>query len=183
MALVELVALDRADGWSLWRAARLAALADAPEAFPRASAEWADDGEMRWRERLLDTTALKVVAIRDGVPVGLVRGVVEDGCAWLHSLWVSPQVRVQGLGSQLVATVEEWAVRQGATYIRLEVVTENALAVALYRRHGYVDTGVLGELLPNGDRQLVMETPLRAVGPIGPTQHHAGDPQSRERPG
>ncbi|MEN3263671.1 MAG: hypothetical protein V7646_565, partial [Pseudonocardia sp.] len=37
---------------------------------------------------MLDTTALKVVAVRDGVPAGLVRGVVEDGCAWLHSLWV-----------------------------------------------------------------------------------------------
>jgi ribosomal protein S18 acetylase RimI-like enzyme len=85
---------------------------------------------------VLDTTALKVVAVRDGVPAGLVRGVVEDGCAWLHSLWVSPQVRGQGLGNQLVAAVEEWAARQGATYIRLEVVPDNAPAIALYRRTG-----------------------------------------------
>ena len=162
MALVELMALDRADSWPLWREARLAALADAPDAFPGASAEWADNGETRWRERLLDATALKVVAVRDRVPIGLVRGVVEDGCAWLHSLWVSPQVRGQGLGSRLVATVEEWAVRQGMTFIRLEVVPGNAPAVALYRRHGYVDTGDLGELLADGDRQLVMEKPLRA---------------------
>jgi ribosomal protein S18 acetylase RimI-like enzyme len=165
VALVELVELDRADGWLLWRAARLAALADAPDAFPGASAAWADSGEMRWRERLLDTAALKVVAVRDEVPVGLVRGVVEDGCAWLHSLWVSPQVRGQGLGTQLVAAVEEWAVRHGATYIRLEVVSDNAPAIALYRRRGYVDTGVLGELLPDGDRQLVMEKSFRAAGP------------------
>lgn len=80
MALVELVALDGADGWSLWRAARLAALADAPDAFPAASAEWAAGGEMLWRERLLDTAALKVVAVPDGVPVGQVRGVIEGGC-------------------------------------------------------------------------------------------------------
>ena len=79
-----------------------------------------------------------------------------------------------GLGSRLVATVEEWAVARGATYIRLEVVTGNAPAVALYRRHGYVDTGAPGELLPSGGRQLVMEKPLRAVGPIGPTQDYAG---------
>ena len=140
VAPVELVELDRADGWSLWQAARLAALADTPDAFPRALAEWADGGEMRWREWLLDTTALKVVAVRDGAPVGLVRGVVEDGCAWLHSLWVSPQLRDHGLGDQLVAAVEEWAARQGATCIRLGVVPGNAPAIALYRRHGYVVT-------------------------------------------
>jgi hypothetical protein len=132
-------------------------------------AEWADGGETRWRERLLDTTALKVVAVRDGVSAGLVRGVVEDGCARLHSLWVSPQVRGQGLGNQLVAAVEEWAARQDATYIRLEVVPDNAPAIALHRRHGYVDTGVLGELLPDGDRELAMEKSCRAVGPIGAT--------------
>lgn len=180
MALVELLTLDGADGWSLWRAARLAALADAPTAFPGALAEWAGGGETRWRERLLDSTALKVVAVADGVPVGLVRGVAEDGSAWLHSLWIGPQVRGQGLGSRLVATVEKWAVRQGATYIRLEVVADNAPAIALYRRHGYADAGVLGELLPNGDRQMVMEKSLRAVGPTGPTRDRAPNPQSRE---
>jgi len=165
VALVELVELDRADGWPLWRAARLAALADAPDAFPRASAEWASGGETRWRERLLDTAALKVVAVRDGAPVGLVRGVVGEGCAWLHSLWVSAQVRGQGLGGQLVAAVEVWAAWQGATCIRLEVVPGNAPAIALYRRHGYVGTGIPGELLPDGDRELVMEKSLRAAGP------------------
>jgi [ribosomal protein S5]-alanine N-acetyltransferase len=163
VALVELVELDHADGWPLWRAARLAALADAPDAFPHALAERADDGEARWRERLLDTTALKVVAVRDGAPVGLVRGGVEDGCAWLYSLWVSPRVRDHGLGDQLVAAVEEWAARQGATCIRLGVVPGNAPAIALYRRHGYVDTAVPGEPLPGGDRELVMEKSSRVT--------------------
>src|SRR5262249_20216509 len=94
-AVVELAGLGRADGRPLGRTARLAALADAPAAFPRASAQWAGGGETQWRERLLDTSALKVVAVLDGVPVGLVSGVVEGGCAWLHSLWVSPRVRGQ----------------------------------------------------------------------------------------
>lgn len=84
-------------------------------------------------------------------------------------------MRGQGLGTQLVVAVEEWAVRQGVRCIRLEVVPGNAPAIALYRRYGYVDTGVLGELRPGGDRQLVMEKSFRAVGPIRATQDHAGD--------
>jgi ribosomal protein S18 acetylase RimI-like enzyme len=73
---------------------------------------------------------------------------------------VSPQLRGQGLGSRLVAAVEEWAARQGPPDIRLEVVPNNAPAIALYQRHGYTDTGVLGELLPHGDRELVMQKAL-----------------------
>lgn len=99
MPPVEVLELDGTDGWALWRAARLAALADAPDAFTGASAEWPNGGEARWRARLFDTTALKVVAVRDEVPVGLVRGALEDGCAWLHSLWVSPQVRARDLAA------------------------------------------------------------------------------------
>jgi ribosomal protein S18 acetylase RimI-like enzyme len=147
------------EDWPLWRAARVAALADAADAFPRATAEWTDGGESRWRERLSDPTALKIVAVAELVPVGLVRGALEEGSAWLHSLWVSPRMRGRGLGDQLVAAVESWA-RPRASYLRLEVVASNAPAIALYRRHGYVDTAVPGESLPDGSHELVMEKTL-----------------------
>lgn len=103
----------------------------------------------------MDGAQLKVVAVRDGEPVGLVRGAVEDGHAWLHSLWVSPAVRGKGLGTRLIAAVEEWA---PASSVRLEVVPDNASAIALYRRLGYVDTGEPGELRSSGEHELVMET-------------------------
>jgi ribosomal protein S18 acetylase RimI-like enzyme len=70
---------------------------------------------------------LKVVAVVDGAPVGLVRGVLENGSAWLHSLWVSPGLRGCGLGDQLIVAVEEWA-RSRAGNVRLEVVPANAPA-------------------------------------------------------
>ena len=44
-----LVTLSGAEDWPLWRAARLAAIADSPGAFPMAGAEWAEGGEGRWR--------------------------------------------------------------------------------------------------------------------------------------
>lgn len=154
-----LVSVGAERDWPGWLAVRLAALADAPEAFPRAIAEWTDGGERRWRERLLDASALKVMVLDAGIPMGLVRGVLEDGQAWLHSLWVSPQLRGRGLGDQLITAVEEWA-RPRAALVRLAVVADNAPAVALYRRHGYVDSSVPGGPLPNGARELVMEKDL-----------------------
>ena len=155
----KLVNLRGAADWPLWRAARLEALADAGNAFPRAAADWAEGGESRWRERLLDRSALKVVAVLADAPVGLVRGVIDGGSAWLHSLWVSPRLRGQGLADRLVGAVEEWA-RPHAGSIRLAVVPANAPALALYRRHGYVASGVRGDPLLDGGHELVMEKVL-----------------------
>jgi ribosomal protein S18 acetylase RimI-like enzyme len=147
--------------WPHWRAARLAALADSPESFPNAATEWADGGEELWQGRLLDPAALKVVAVgSDRVPVGLVRAEVDGDAAWLHSLWVSPEHRGRGLGVRLLSAVETWA-RPRAPILRLEVVPTNEPAIALYRRHGFVDTILVGERLPGGGRELVMEKAMR----------------------
>ncbi len=154
-----LLTLKAAQHWPLWRAARLAALADSPDAFPGAATEWAEGGERRWYERLLDPLALKIVAVLDGTPVGLVRAALDDGVVWLHSLWVSPDLRGRGFGDQLVGAVEAWA-QPRAAYVRLSVVPGNAPAIALYRRHGFIDSEVPGERLADGGCELVMEKAL-----------------------
>lgn len=155
-----LLHLGSPEDWPLWRAVRVAALADAPEAFPGASAEWTDGGEARWRDQLLDPSVLTIVAVQDGAPVGLVRGLVDEkGSAWLHSLWVSPRLRGHGLGDRLMAAVEEWA-RPRAGRLRLEVVPTNSAAIGLYRRHGYHVTDAQGDSLPGGGHELVLEKHL-----------------------
>jgi ribosomal protein S18 acetylase RimI-like enzyme len=161
---VMLVHLRGPADWPLWRAARLAALTDAPDAFPGAAAEWPEGGESRWRERLLDPSALKIVAVHQEAPVGLVRGVLGGGSAWLHSLWVSQRLRGHGLGDQLVEAVEDWA-REQAAHVRLEVVPANAPAIRLYRRRGYIETSMRGGPLPGGGHELVMEKALGSPVP------------------
>ncbi|MFD3365798.1 GNAT family N-acetyltransferase [Streptomyces albidoflavus] len=53
--------------------------------------------------------------------------------------------------------VEAWARRAGARALRLAVVPGNEAAVALYRRHGFVASGELGEVLGDGvSRERVM---------------------------
>jgi len=142
----------------------VAALSDSPHAFPGTAAEWARGGEREWRERLLDPAALKIVAVLDGKPVGLVRGALEDGATWLHSLWVSPHVRGHGLGDRLVAAVENWGQPRTAL-VRLSVVTANDAAVALYRRHGFIES----DLPADEVCEMVMEKALDRTHPIRPT--------------
>jgi len=156
---VMLLALGTSEDWPLWRSARLAALADAPDAFPDAPANWLRGGEEQWLERLLHPNAVKLVACSDGVPVGLVRGVTEEGSAWLNSLWVSPRARGRGLGERLVQAVEAWACTRSA-YLRLAVVPDNAHAIALYRRCGFTESNMVGDPLADGTHELVMEKEL-----------------------
>lgn len=157
---VEVLPLGGLEDWPLWRSARLAALTDAPEAFPDAAATWLKGGEEQWRQLLLHPKAVRLVACIEGAPVGLVRGVVKEDSAWLNSLWVSPHARGRGLGERLVHAVETWA-RPRIPVLRLAVVPDNAHAIALYRRCGFTDSAMVGDPLVDGTNELVMEKELR----------------------
>jgi hypothetical protein len=72
---VDLVALTP-DDWRTWRSIRLAALADAPDAFGSRLEDWTDADEGRWRDRLSIPGAVDLVALdpRTRHPVGMVTG-------------------------------------------------------------------------------------------------------------
>ncbi|GDY69378.1 N-acetyltransferase [Streptomyces avermitilis] len=145
------------DDWPLWRELRLAALTDAPYAFGSTLAEWQGSGdrEERWRTRLSIPGARDLVALLDGLPVGMVSGVPggEAENVELISLWVNPTARGQGVGDYLIQAVERWGAERGARTLRLSVMPDNRKAVALYERHGFTDTGESGNLLPAGVRR------------------------------
>ncbi len=153
-----------ADDWRLWRRLRLAALSEAPHAFGSRLADWQGPGdqEERWRTRLSIPGACHVVAELDGEPVGMAAGVPGqgDGEAELISLWVAPGGRGRGVGDRLVRAVERWAARTGAEVLRLTVFSGNEHAMGLYRRHGFVDEGPVGDAAPDGPREHVMAKAL-----------------------
>lgn len=130
------------DDWPAWRAVRLAALAEGPDAFSATLASWqgAGDTAERWRARLVDVP-YNVIASVNGHDTGQVSGVAPDpsGRAELISLWVAPAVRGQGVGDALVTAVAAWAKTQGASRLLLDVRSANQPAIALYRRLGFVD--------------------------------------------
>lgn len=154
-----------ADDWAMWRELRLAALADAPDAFGSALADWQGNGdrEERWRGRLAIPGSCNLVSLLDGDPVGMASGVPgEDaGAVELISMWVAPRARGKGVGDRLVAELAGWATAQRASRIRLWVAEGNPRAAALYLRNGFHYTGDDPQRMPDGVRlEVAMERRL-----------------------
>lgn len=146
------------DEWPVWRDARIAALTDAPHVFKSRLADWETTGERFWRARMERPDTYNVVAVLDDLPVGMASGVPDDeGVPWLHSMWVSPAARGQGVGARLIDSVRSWAEEAGAAVLKLAVVPANEPAIALYVKYGFVLTDEPGELLADGvTREKVM---------------------------
>jgi ribosomal protein S18 acetylase RimI-like enzyme len=128
------------DDWPVWRELRLAALAESAAAFGSTLAEWTGPGdtEQRWRGRL-SSVPYNIVLRSGGVPAGMVSAYVQaDGTVELISMWVAPSARGRGVGDAAIRAVVAWA---GSREVVLSVKTGNAPAIALYRRHGFVDAG------------------------------------------
>ncbi len=136
--------------WRRYRAVRLRALSEAPDAFARRLEEEAASDPAEW-QALFHDDAATFVAVIDAADVGLVTGAKmrgREGVAGLFGLWVAPEARRRGVGDALVRAVVDWA--RGAGYARLliEVADSNGPAVALYARAGFEPTGATGTMPP-----------------------------------
>lgn len=96
----------------------------------------------------------EVLVVRDdGRIVATVTLTAEDELVWagracadaayVHRLIVARSHSGQGLGSAILAAVEECARRRGATVVRLDFVASNGDLGAFYRRRGYREVGGL----------------------------------------
>jgi ribosomal protein S18 acetylase RimI-like enzyme len=134
-----------ADDWAQARAARLAALAEAPYAFSSTLERELAFTEDVWRSR---ADSGRTFGAFDGpVIVGLATGLppdggAGDGQAWqLVGMWVAPQWRGTGVADRLVRAVCELARQSGAASVSLDVTEMNDRALAFYRRLGFAPTG------------------------------------------
>jgi GNAT superfamily N-acetyltransferase len=149
------------DGWRLWRALRLQALAEDPDAFGSRLEDWQGlgDREHRWRSRLSIPGGHDVIAWCGEQPCGMASGVPAARDSWIDliSLWVAPTARGRGVGDALVADIVGYAADVGADGVHLDVAENNQEAFSLYERHGFRLTGEVGDLMPDGvTRRLVM---------------------------
>jgi predicted kinase/ribosomal protein S18 acetylase RimI-like enzyme/predicted peroxiredoxin len=110
------------------------------------------------------TARLRVATI-DGRLVGyaLTTWRKGTGVARLYSIATDPAQRGTGVAARLLEDAEDGACQNERAVMRLEVGTENAPALALYRRAGYHVVERLPGYYEDGTEALRLEKPLRGV--------------------
>jgi putative acetyltransferase len=110
--------------------------------------------EATWRERIAETLTagrqdLLLVAERGGSVVGScglhpAGAAVRRRHAMMLGISVAPEAQRQGVGSALMAAMCDYADRWvGVLRLELTVYTDNAAAIALYRKFGFEVEGTL----------------------------------------
>lgn len=94
----------------------------------------------------------------DGGAVGCLRwGMFWDEVPFMNLVWVMPERRGAGVGTTLIEAWEKSQVTAGHTMVLTSTVSSER-AQHLYRRLGYVDSGVL--LLPDEAAELIFRKHL-----------------------
>ena len=127
------------DDWRLLRQIRLDALCDAPAAFGVSHATAAANSDMQWRDRASGRgPAHFVLALMDGVAVGLAGGVVSATSEMeLIAMWVKPEYRGAQVAAGLVGAIKIRARGQGHERLVLSVSPSNERAAAFYCKQGF----------------------------------------------
>lgn len=93
----------------------------------------------------------------------------ETGTGRLSGLWVAQSAEGQGIGSALLAGLEDWLAAEGMRQLRIRVPGGHLRAIGLFRRRGYVMQAaglrlepVLQAMLP----QTVLAKPLSTPAPL-----------------
>lgn len=131
--------------WERVRDIRLAALADAPDAFASTLAEESRQPAAYWQERLRRPDARTLLAV-DGtgrdVGITVVAASFDDlAVGAVYAVWVAPPARGSGAADALVAAALRTARELGYPRVVLDVGEHNAAAQRLYARHGFTATG------------------------------------------
>ncbi|MEQ1889041.1 MAG: GNAT family N-acetyltransferase [Alphaproteobacteria bacterium] len=78
----------------------------------------------------------------DATPAGFLLGSEAGGEAEIISTGVLPEMRGRGIGGALVAEFTSRMQQRGANAVFLEVAVDNAAALSLYKRLGFVTVGL-----------------------------------------
>ena len=67
----------------------------------------------------------------------------DDEVMVIHTLAVSPKCKEHGYGSKFVKFYEEYSLKQGCRYLRLDTWENNLVARSLYKKLGYNEVGIV----------------------------------------
>ena len=123
-----------------------------------------------------------LVAIADGVPVGLANLALRGTRSWLGGVGVIPSRRGAGIGESLTRGLLDRARDGGATEMALEVIVENRPAVALYDKLGFRTTRELEilSLIPSRSPGAVDEGTLEPARALIRSRRDTPEPWQRD---
>lgn len=101
-----------------------------------------DDDLQQIEKTYLDARGEFLVGVLDQqvAAMGALRR-VDEHTAELKRMRVSPSLQQRGLGRQMLHALEARAFELGYTVIVLDTTARQAAAIALYKVHGYLETG------------------------------------------
>jgi GNAT superfamily N-acetyltransferase len=141
--------------WATYRALRLRALADSPDAFYTTLAEEEERSPANWEARLTAAAVsdrdYPLIAEVNGVAAGLLwakADATDSSLVDLFQMWVAPERRGCGVAAALLREAIGWARRGNARLVRLDVTCGDTPAVRLYTREGFQNVGAPWALRP-----------------------------------
>lgn len=134
--------------WQAYRAIRLRALADAPDAYGSTLAAEQGLPDETWAARVAKSAVSGIdcalVAEQGGHLSGLLWAKVDGqdaGRVNLFQVWVAPEARGRGVAAALLDEALGWARARGTRVVHLGVNSANAGAIRLYERAGFAPIG------------------------------------------
>jgi ribosomal protein S18 acetylase RimI-like enzyme len=158
------------DQWQVLKRLRLAALADAPDAFSPLLAEVVAQPDSYWRAwagRLAAPERNIFVVRHEEDYVGLAGASVdEQGVGHVGAVWLDPAYRGRGASRALIGATCDFLDAAGATRTLLTATETSLAAIALYRSFGFELTGNAEPLRPGSHlSNLEMARPRPALPP------------------
>jgi ribosomal protein S18 acetylase RimI-like enzyme len=130
------------------RRLRLLAIREAPHAFFHPASVEAELPATYWEEWAAgeepDSDRVMFVAEAGRDWLGMAGCILRaDGSGTLDAtgMWVAPEARGRNLGERLVDEIVAWGRKRAAVRMEFAVTENNGIAIALYRRLGFVPTG------------------------------------------
>jgi ribosomal protein S18 acetylase RimI-like enzyme len=147
---------------------RLATRNDAEAIALESMAEIEHNLEWSWHpirvSRAIDDSSTNVVVALDGTAM-LGFGIMEyeEEVAHLVLFGVREDMRRRGIGSALLAWLEKVASVAGVGRFRVEARLTNAGAREFYRKHGYVESGIVPEMYRRTEDGVRFEKVVTAI--------------------
>ena len=107
-----------------------------------------------------------IVAEVSGTIAGFILMESDEELGHVITLDVAQAHRRQSVGSLLLKAAEKQAASQGATRMYLETATGNEPAIALWKKHGYRETGTIENYYGRGQNAFEMQKRFERKSPL-----------------